>query len=407
MRSEHRRSQESLGRVLERIAGRLAKRPSSSMQWVDRRFSSRYTATVTAKRLWVAGSFARGAAECGDLDLILEVAIDGSHPPNATIKRNLLGHLQDASLYIGNPDRNDSYVSFPEARLVWSEEFPDGSANLAVIPLDPEAGRFARPTDQLPLRPDQVDSRIEELERLVEMKQHGNLEWEFIDAATVVPNPAVLARVDFDLRGFGSKSRDALWLGLAHHALHAGPGHAPRSDLDDRTGFRWGGTTYLTARPSIPLEDLDTPFVNAIGLIPHRSRRGPNGIWIIRRGPEHPLEQRFADCQAYYLTWEGKPIFAEEIYDDHRSVTTIDLFCSEAEASEAAEFEREFAGDENPIAYAMAGGTRLLDLMAGCDLITVDQESFPLSRAGQQVLPGAENCPASATAEIAAALARS
>lgn len=374
------------------------------MEWTDRRFSSRYTATVTAKRLWVAGSFARGAAECGDLDLIMDVSVDGSYPPNATIKRNLLGNLQDASLYIGTPDKNDSYVSFPEARLVWSEEFPDGSANLAAIPFDPGAGRFARPTDQLPLRPDQVNPGIGQLEHLLELKQHRVLEWKFIDAASVVPDPPALARASSVMRRFGVKSRDALWLGLAHHAVDAGPGHDPRSDLDGRTGFRWGGTIYLTARPGIPLEELDTPFINAIGLIPHRSRRGPNGIWLIRRGPEHPLEQRFADCQAYHLTWDGKPIFAEEIYDDHRSITTIDLFRSQEEASDNAEFEREFFGDEGVISFAPARGTRLLDLIAGCDEVTVDQESFALPRAGQQVIPAGEDRLAPTITDLADAL---
>jgi hypothetical protein len=407
MRPERRRSRDSLTRALARIAGRIAATPSCRVEWNDRRLYSRETATVTAKALWVAGSYARGAAECGDLDLIMEAVINGTHPSTRTIAKGLYGSAQDTTLYIGTPDRNSSNVTFPEARLLWSTESPDWNANLAAIALDPEAGRFARPTDALPLRPDQVSSTVGELERLLELKASRVLDWEFVQADQVTVDPGALGSAGVYVERYGARTREALGLAIAYHTAAGQRGEWARAGVNEPTRFRAGGTLFLTGHPAIPIEELDSPACDLLMLVPHRSRRGPNGIWLIRRGPEHPVERLFVGCRAYYVTMNREPmLFVDVTHSKHHGATGIELFRSEDDALDHAEETREFVGDHNCVEVASAGGGDLLRLTAGCDMVLVDWTSFALSRAGELAIQAdmAAKTGIAAAAEVAAAL---
>jgi hypothetical protein len=378
------------------------------MEWTDRRLYSRETATVTAKCLWVAGSYARGAIECGDLDLILEIAVEGHHPPTPTIAKSLFGAAQDTTLYTGTPDRNSSNVAFPEARLVWSEVSPDWKANIANISPDPNAGRFARATDALPLRPDQVSADVEELERLLDLKDRRVLDWEFIDAASVTTNPAALKDAGLHPEFYGAKTRDALQLVISHHASLGREGKWMQAGVNERTRFRCGGTFFVTANPEIPLDQLENPIYDKLTVVPHRSRRGPNGIWLVGRGPEHPVEKLFSGRSAHYVTSSGEPVrFMDVTHSRHKPATGIELFHAEDDALDHAEIERDFVEDDDAVEVARAEGSQLLQLIAGCDLVLVNGESFALSRIGQLATQtGAEDEVRIARAEeLAAALA--
>ncbi|HEX6370852.1 MAG TPA: hypothetical protein VF006_18180 [Longimicrobium sp.] len=363
---------------------------------------------MTAKSLWVAGSYARGATECGDLDLILEATINGVHPPSRTIAKGLYGSAQDTSLYIGTPELNSANVAFPEARLVWSEERPDWKANLEALEVDPEAGRFPRTTDALPLRPDQLSASIDELERLLELRDSGVLKWEFLQAEDIAQAPGALERADIYAEHYGAKTRDALRLAISHHIAVGRGGEWVQADGSERTRFRCGGTFFLTAYPSIPLDQLDHPACDLLALVPHRSRRGPNGIWFITRGPEHPVEKLFAKCQAFYVTYQGKPmLFSDESHSPYRPATGIELFRLQEDALEHAEMERDFVEDEGNVELASAAGPELLQLIAGCDLVVVDGISIAISRSGQLAIEHdpEEKAEISSAAELAAALA--
>lgn len=407
MRTEKRRKRESLTRSLERIAGRIAANPSCRVEWNDRRLYSREVAEVTAKSFWVAGSYARGAPECGDLDLILDTAITGTHPSERTIAMGLYGSAPDTSLYIGTPERNSSNVAFPEARLVWSRESPDWSANLRAIVVDPDAGRFARSTDALPLRPDQLAANIEELEKLLELRAGRVLEWEFVEAHDVAPDPIAIERADMHEDRYGAKTREALRLAIRHHAALGRTGDWSQPEYSERTRFRCGGTLVLTGHPAIPVERLDNPGCDLLALVPHRSRRGPNGIWLITRGPEHPLEKRFAGCRAFYVTEGGTPsVILDSTYSEFEPAVTIELFRLEEDALDRAEMDREIIEDADSIEVASATGPVLLQLIAECDLVDVDGTSFAFTRTGQMAIRNATDGMAalSGAAELASAL---
>ena len=403
MRLERRRTRESLTRTLARVAARIAEAPSRRVEWTDRRLGSRQTSTVTAKRLWVAGSYARGAAECGDLDLIVEAEIDGVYPPSRTIAKSLFGATQDTSLYIGTPHLNTSNVAFPEARLVWAEDSHGWRANVAAIAVDPEAGRFARATDELPLRPDQLSTSLAQLDELLELRRGGVLEWEFVDAADVNEEPDALRRAGLREELYGAKTRDALQLAICHHASTRRGGKWMPLDASERTRFRCRGTLFLTGFPPIPVYELDSPFYETLALAPHRSRRGPNGIWLIRRGPEHPVEKLFAGCRAFYVTCGGAPFhFSDVTHSEVKPATGIELFRTEGDAVDEAEMARDFAERDEPIEVVSASGSELLRLIAGCDLVLVDGAIIALSRTGQ--VAADEEVGISDAREVAAAL---
>src|ERR1700754_4518208 len=118
---ERRRSRDSFTQALCRIAKRIADRPRYELQWNDELLHKQRRCQVSLGGLWVAGSYARGALDCGDLDLIVDLGAEaGKMTWTARISRSVIGHAPDVRLYIGTPEENSSGIAFPEARLVWS-----------------------------------------------------------------------------------------------------------------------------------------------------------------------------------------------------------------------------------------------------------------------------------------------
>jgi len=122
---ERTRTRSSLTLALQRIAARIASQQVYEVEWSDRLFGAQ-SSRIRVEGLWVAGSYARGALDCGDLDVIAKVVSEqGILPWGATISRILVGRAPDVRLYSGTPEKNSSGVSFPEARLVWSPAEPN------------------------------------------------------------------------------------------------------------------------------------------------------------------------------------------------------------------------------------------------------------------------------------------
>ncbi len=385
-RSERRRTRASLTRALARIAARIAASPAQPVEWENRRVGSRDRATVTATRLWVAGSYARGAAECGDLDLIVEVVADGHAPPARTIANRLFGRAQDTVLYLGTPEHNSAIVAFPEARLVWSREAPDWRANLGGIGSDPAAGRFERPLDALPLRPDQLAADLETLERVLAGTRDGSLRSRFVAAAELREDAALLAGMRVRAERYGARTAEVLRLALPYLAERAGA-DSVRVEEQGTLRFQVGGTLLAAGAPPVLLPRLETPFHDALALMPHLSRRGPNGLWLLERGPEHPVEKRFAERAAFHVTLDGAPLVVhDESHSRTHAAAEIALFTSEEDARERAEDEAERTGEPDGIAVAHAAGTALLGLLAGCDLVSVDGDTRALSKRGELAL---------------------
>ncbi|MGN5476888.1 hypothetical protein ACTMU2_07810 [Cupriavidus basilensis] len=61
--------------LLRRVFERLDITSTRPAEWTERFFfHERRSAAITIERIWVFGSYSRGAPDCGDLDLIVEVS---------------------------------------------------------------------------------------------------------------------------------------------------------------------------------------------------------------------------------------------------------------------------------------------------------------------------------------------
>ena len=69
--------------------------------------------------LWAFGSWAKGALDCGDLDLIADVAmIEGNMPYESVIRRVLIKRAPGVRLYIGTLEQNSSRAPIEDAVLI-------------------------------------------------------------------------------------------------------------------------------------------------------------------------------------------------------------------------------------------------------------------------------------------------
>lgn len=82
--------------------------------------SRQYTADVTVTSIWVAGSYARGAFNCGDLDVVFQAEETRNMPSQSAITRSFFGTLAYVRYYIGDPQKNASGIEFPDAVQIWS-----------------------------------------------------------------------------------------------------------------------------------------------------------------------------------------------------------------------------------------------------------------------------------------------
>jgi len=113
------------------------------------------------KKLWVFGSYARGALECGDLDLAIEI----DRPDHSWYEENgimviypecyhkfwqlmrdsLKKRGERIEILTGNPAKDEEEGWHKDAILIWDEDSPNRwrSAITSIKP-DPNAGRFTR-----------------------------------------------------------------------------------------------------------------------------------------------------------------------------------------------------------------------------------------------------------------------
>lgn len=172
------------------------------------------TVQVRISALWVAGSYARGALECGDLDLVIDAeAIDAGLPYAHQVARAFFGATPGVVFYTGVPSSNTSGVAFPDARMIWSLVESDWRRAIEAIPVRTDAGRHQRASDLLPLSTRQFIGDSSEIDELITLKSTNILAWKFIPF-TVTPN--IESTLDADLQDqisrhqLGRQSREAL-----------------------------------------------------------------------------------------------------------------------------------------------------------------------------------------------------
>ena len=387
--AERRDPRESFTKKLVRICQRLDE--ASTRVIAHKNFlNEAVTSQLEITSLWVVGSYARGAMTCGDLDLVLEYKlIEGSHPTPPTIAKTFFGTRQYVRYYFGTPDSSTSGVVFPGAVLIWTKPGCGWESAIDSIQPDPNAGRATRETDSIPLRAEQLYMEPERLHQLAAQEKEGLLEWEFVQitAADLEPVPAEeISERDKKLLRMapmmGKKSQVLIPAIIRLMARYEPVGVWESSD-SYRVRFTCGATALNLGRPALPYNPFDDePTIKQYVLIPHISRKGPNGAWIIRRGPHHPDTQALANRHAYYLGSPGSPqTVAYRGLDKIWSAEMLELFSTHEEAKEFAAMLDE--GNETPdTEISRAEGIDLISLFALVDVVEIGDHQLVITHAG-------------------------
>lgn len=386
---EKRYPRESFTRKLERICQRLDEASIHTIAHKDF-FKKAVMSQVEITSLWAVGSYARAAMTCGDLDLVLEYkVIEGGHPSPRAITKTFFGALPYVSYYFGKPESSTSGVVFHNPIPIWTEPGCDWRTAIDSIQPAPSAGRATRETDSIPLRPEQLYMEPERLQQLAAQEKEGLLEWKFVEFTAAdlepVPTEEVSDRDRKLLRiapMIGKKSQVLIPAIIRLITKHERFGVWDSSD-SYRAKFSCGATALLLGRPALPYYPFDDePTIKQYALIPHISQKGPNGAWIIRRGPNHPDTQALAIRHAYYLGSPGSP--ETVAYRDLNKVWAmelLELFNTHDEAKKFAAMLDE--GNELPeTEIGRAEGADLISLFASVDVVEIGDHQLAITRAG-------------------------
>ncbi|NMX39392.1 hypothetical protein HBO34_16075 [Pseudomonas veronii] len=386
---EKRYPRESFTKKLEQICQRLDEASTRGIAHNDF-FNKAVTSRVEISSLWAVGSYARGAMACGDLDLVIEYRlVEGPHPAPRKITKTFFGTLPYVSYYFGKPESSTSGVVFTDAIPIWTEPSCDWRAAIDSIKPVHSAGRAARETDSIPLRPEQLYMEPERLQELAAQERKGLLDWEFVEFTPADLDPVPAEEVsDRDRKllriapMMGKKSQVLIPAIIRLMAMYEPIGGWGSSD-SYRVRFSCGATALHLGRPALPYNPFDEePTIKQYALLPHISKKGPNGVWIVRRGPNHPDTQIFANRHAYYLGSLGSP--ETVAYRDRNKVWStemLELFSTHEEAKEFAAMLDE--GSESPdTAISRAEGLDLISLFALVDVVEIGECQLAITNAG-------------------------
>jgi hypothetical protein len=381
---------------LTRICERLDACSTHTLTFRHWFFDHPESAISTTTSLWVVGSYARGALECGDLDLVLEVRSVGSEPPERTLMKAMTGAPAFVRCYAGTPSKNSSGIEFPNPRLIWTGPGCDWQAALGAITPDPAAGRAKRPIDALPFRVEQLDTHIEQLEELMKLKRQGIIEWNFIpfDQKLLAPmrgedfklSEDYIARA-MEFERAGEKTLQLL-PPLTRAMRKIEPKGAWHSELGRLRNLWCGGTLLRLGRPSTSTHRFDDdPQLRQLGLVPHLSARGPNGIWLIRRGRNHADTRTLAGVRAFYLVEDGTPCVVtctDYTEERRRQADVLELFLTRADALQGIDNWNEGIEPEDcsfPEVTEVIG-SELLKLTSLCDVVCIDGTELAMTHQG-------------------------
>ena len=373
--------------MLGAICKRLEATPGQTLRWQHPLTDADCESQFTVRSPWVAGSYARGASDCGDLDLVTElVMLNGPLPPAYEVNKGLLKSPRGVQLHLGTPTTNTSNVAFSEAIRIWHGRGCDWRSALAGITPDPTVGHYARPTDRLPLRPEQLACDIEQLDALLALEEQQHIRWRFAPIAAPVPLDALSSHeLEFSEvlnSNCGAKTR-CLLQDLLLHFRQAGGWTQPYLRAHSNNSFTVGGAKVLVGRPAILVHEFDTLATSALLIVPHRCARGPNGIWTIERSVQHPLVLAAAQLSIYGLFEEdGQPDFY--IYGPSITARGVDLF-NTLERSRA--FATEIHDEDNPMLKATAlSPAELLSCLSRVDVAAINCRDFAITKRGQIAL---------------------
>lgn len=385
---------------LRKICAQLDKRGPQTLTFKHWYFDRQETSTLEACRLWVVGSYARGALTCGDLDLVFEADASGERPRPAAITKAFLGVHAGVRVYGGTPEKNESGAKFDEAVLLWKPGL-DWEAAIAGITPDPAAARFAREGDQVPLRVEQHELPLELVEHLVQEREGGRLMWRFVPLSEV---PHVFEPRDeneawtFEL--FAKQSAMKRKLAplvfnlarrLAREREMGASLQAGASTVGSGT-VTAGGVRVQAEKLWLHADSFNELDCTAVAFIPALSVRGPNGFWLIERGPKHRLVRMFEDVEVWTLASHDGAVCvvsssAHGADGPPMDAQVADVFASEQVAQDWA--DQLYRDDDQPdrdewrLSPKLLKGAQVLELLACVDaLMPFGEDEFAVTKRG-------------------------
>ena len=386
MADEKRRQRTSFTRSLQRIAERIDRTCEFEVEWQNVFIRRKEKTKFCVNNLWAFGSWAKGASFCGDLDLIVDVEVsEGFLPMTSTLRRVLIKGARDVRLYVGKPEKNNSGVAVEDAVLIWSVSDRNWKKNIADVKPEPSADRFVRKIDAFPLRSEQLYEEIDALEKVVDLKNENILDWMWTPISNFNLDSkhwsdTALSFYERLKKGHsGKKTREAMRVIIDWYEGND-PIRTWNYDHSSRAAFTINGNFVHVGRPSIDLRRLDHHSCSGLMIVPHLSKRGPNGIWLIFRGTKHNLERMFRKISTYYLKWKDQSPAVVRVHSDWRQINLIEFF---RKKTDAISFAREISEETEPeYCVSKASGNDLLRIVSLVDQIEIDGESCAISLEG-------------------------
>lgn len=274
---------------------------------------------------------------------------------------------------VGTPEQLGDIAK--DAVLVWSTSEPDYMTHLSAIQVNAGAGRLDRPHDVIPLDVRRLAMSFEERDDLAEAVRVGRvtIAWRVAECVPELPDDLR----EWALRkrfSMGQASLRVLPLAVAELARWM-----PVEDIGEswwsrrRNEHEVRGIFLSFERSHYSHDELDALGCRAIVVVPHWTRRGPNGVMVLTRGQEHPLTARFAKASAWVL---GDGFVRDCTHA--RIVRVLEVFTSH----EVVEGVRIEWGEDDLVPRRL-DGPALLDALAQVDLVEVDTNiSVPITIAG-------------------------
>ncbi|OLU16975.1 hypothetical protein BVH01_10450 [Pseudomonas sp. PA1(2017)] len=341
---------------------------------------------VTISSLWAVGSYARGAPECGDLDLVIEMkAVEGRLPYTRTVCKVFFGVLPLVRYYSGTPEKNSSGVAFADAVEMWSGPGCDWKSKIESISVDASAGRAARETDCIPLRNEQLRLYGQEMVTVAKMIHDGQLVSEFV--------PFDEALLKADTEDSREEIERALFHGLSKKSSKLLPALIRLMDIQeplgqwstwDSTTIQCGSTMIHLGRPALSVRAFSrSPWIRQMALVPHLSARGPNGAWLIRRGPLNEHIASLAERYAFVNRVNGQADLAHHTYGKWDEAIVLELFSSKNRALERCGNALDAGESAETVKVT---GDSLLQLICSVDAVEIDDALFAVTWAGKRIV---------------------
>jgi len=375
---------------LARILAEVASNGTYEANWKDSLLGGRLTGKFAVEAVYVFGSFARGADMCGDLDLLLELRrIEGMLPPSALVKRVALGRPTHVDVLIDSFGTDHYRCQFSEARLVWSRAQPDWEANIAALPALSTAARFARKTDGLPFPLRCLAISRDTAEAMVDRIADGELKSTFVPFDSVRVESGSWDEHQTHLAmcaemGTGAATKKIVnWVMQHTFDITSEPYSFRREDHAGR--LHVNEVVIRMGRPNPSATVLDHVDASRLLLVPHLSTGVPGGIWCIERGPEHSVVKAFENVELWVLGSGGVPDLVGVDETGYAGTYwqlkwSLDTYSRRSGAARAI---REWAEDSEILRLR---GSALLDAIARCDQVFVDDEPISTEQTAEAFL---------------------